>query len=204
MSEFIRLCAGLLAALFRSRAGLQAENLALRHQLCVYQRSVKRPKVKPADRIMWSLLAKAWAGWRDALVFVKPDTVIRWQRKRFKEHWRKLSQSGEPGRPPVSDEVKELIRTMSSMNPTWGSPRVVGELNLMTGCAETRRRCTDHGVIGKTKERKTDEKAQEDQKSGLYDFFHFNASPKSFHQQKNGTKNSKDRKRLGGSARQVA
>ena len=128
MSEFIRLCAGFLAAVVKSRAGLQAENLALRHQLCVYQRSDKRPKVKPADRILWSLLAKTWSGWRDALVFVKPDTVIRWQRKRFKEHWRKLSQSGKPGRPPVPDEVKELIRTMSSMNPTWGSPRIVGEL----------------------------------------------------------------------------
>jgi len=95
MTELIKLCMGFLAAVLKSRAALQAENLALRHQLCVYRRSVKRPKVKPADRIMWSLLAKAWTGWKDALIFVKPDTVIRWQRKRFKEHWRKLSQSGE-------------------------------------------------------------------------------------------------------------
>ena len=57
MTEFIRLCTGFLAAVLKSRAGLQVENLALRHQLCVYQRSVKRPKVKPADRILWSLLA---------------------------------------------------------------------------------------------------------------------------------------------------
>ena len=128
MTEFIRLCASFLAAAVKSRAALQAENLALRHQLCVLQRSVKRPKVKPADRILWTLLARTWTGWRDTLIFVKPDTVIRWQRKRFKEHWRKLSQSDEPGRPPVADEVKELIRTMSSMNPTWGSPRIVGEL----------------------------------------------------------------------------
>ena len=128
MLELIKLCFGSLASMFRSRAALQAENLALRHQLGVYQRSVKRPKVKPADRILWSLLAKAWTGWKDALVFVKPDTVIRWQRKRFKEYWRKLSSSGAPGRPPVAEEVKELIRTMSSMNPTWGSPRILGEL----------------------------------------------------------------------------
>lgn len=128
MTELIKLCMGILAAMLKSRGGLQAENLALRHQLCVLQRSVKRPKVKPADRILWTLLAKTWTGWRDTLIFVKPDTVIRWQRKRFKEHWRKLSQSGEPGRPPIADEVKKLIRTMSSMNPTWGSPRIVGEL----------------------------------------------------------------------------
>jgi len=59
MTEFIKLCAGFVAAVFRSRASLQTENLALRHQLCVYQQSVKRPKVKSADRILWSLLAKA-------------------------------------------------------------------------------------------------------------------------------------------------
>jgi len=100
MIESIRLCAGFVAAMFRARAALQAENLALRHQLCVYQRSVKRPKVERADRILWSLLAKAWTGWKDALMFVKPDTGIRWQRKRFKEHWRKLSRAGEPGRVP--------------------------------------------------------------------------------------------------------
>lgn len=123
MIEFIRLCAGFVAAMFRSRAALQAENLALRHQLGVYQRSVKRPKVRSADRVLWCVLAKAWTGWKDALSFVKPDTVIRWRRQRFKEHWRKLSRSGEPGRPPVAEEVKELIRTMSSMNPMWGSPR---------------------------------------------------------------------------------
>ncbi len=128
MIEFVRLWIGVFASTLSSRAALQTENLALRHQLCVYQRSVKRPKVRPADRILWSLLAKAWTGWKDALIFVKPDTVIRWQRKRFKDHWRKLSRSGEPGRPSIADEVKELIRTMSSMNPTWGSPRIVGEL----------------------------------------------------------------------------
>lgn len=118
MIEFIRLCAGFLVALLKSRAALQTENLALRHQLCVYQRSVKRPKVRSADRILWSLLAKTWTRWKDALIFVKPDTVIRWQRKRFNEHWRRLSRSGAPGRPPVAEEVKELVRTMSSMNPT--------------------------------------------------------------------------------------
>ena len=57
MIEFIRLCTDFVAAVLKSRAGLQAENLALRHQLCVYQRNVKRPKVKPADRILLSLLA---------------------------------------------------------------------------------------------------------------------------------------------------
>ena len=120
MFEFIKLYTSFFAAMFRTRAVLQAENLALRHQLGVYQRSVKRPKVRPAGLIFWSFLARAWAGWKDALIFVRPETIIRWQRRRFREHWTRLSRSGEPGRPPVPDEVKELIRTMSSMNPTWG------------------------------------------------------------------------------------
>lgn len=85
MFEPIRLCVSFLAVTFRPRAALQEENLVLRHQLCVYQRSIKRPKVQPADRILWSLLARAWTGWKDALIVVKPDTVIRWPRKRFKE-----------------------------------------------------------------------------------------------------------------------
>lgn len=126
--SFIGLCLRFLFSLFKSRSALCAENLALRHQLCVYQRSIKRPKVRPADRILWSLLSRVWTGWKDALIFVKPETVIRWQRKRFKEYWGNLSTSGKPGRPSVADEVKELIRTMSSMNPTWGAPRIVGEL----------------------------------------------------------------------------
>lgn len=128
MKEVILLVLMCLASNFKSRAALQAENLALRHELCVFQRSVKRAKVRPADRILWSFLAGVWSGWRDALIFVKPETVIRWQRKRFKKHWTQLTRRGEPGRPAISDEVQELIRTMSRMNPTWGVPRIVGEL----------------------------------------------------------------------------
>jgi transposase InsO family protein len=128
MSDILKLCVDFLAVMFRSRPALQVENLALHHQLCVYQRNIKKPKVQPTDRMLWCLLSRAWSGWKDALVFVKPETVIRWQRKRFKEHWRTLSCCGKPGRPPAPEEVKELIRTMSSMNPTWGSPRIMGEL----------------------------------------------------------------------------
>ena len=128
MREITLLAFAYIASIFKCRAALCAENLALRHQLCVFHRSVKRAKVKPADRLLWSILAKVWSDWKDALIFVKPDTVIRWQRRRFREHWTRLSQQGKPGRPTISEEVKELIRTMSTMNPTWGSPHIVGEL----------------------------------------------------------------------------
>lgn len=121
MIEFVRPWIGVFVSTLSSRAALQAENLALWHQLCFYQRSVKRPRVRRAGRIPWRLLVRAWAGWKDALVFVKPDAVIYWQRRRFKLRWRRLSQSGEPGRPPVAGDVRESVRTMSSMNPTWGT-----------------------------------------------------------------------------------
>src|SRR5918999_471852 len=56
---------------------------------------------------------------------------IAWQKKRFRDYWRRLSQSGKPGRPAISQEVRELIRDMWRSNPTWGSPRIVGELRKL-------------------------------------------------------------------------
>ena len=127
MIEAVALVFRFLISTLASSKRLHLENLALRHQIRVLQRSVKRPNLKPADRILWSLLSRAWPGWRDALAIVKPETVIKWQRRRFKDHWANLSKPG-PGRPSIAKEIQELIRTMSSMNITWGSPRIVGEL----------------------------------------------------------------------------
>jgi len=108
---------------------MQIEILALRHQLGVYQRSVKRPCVRPTDRILWAWLSRIWSGWRDALFIVQPRTVIAWRRRKFREHWTRLTRSGKPGRPTVPREVRSLIRRMSSANPLWGAPRIVGELS---------------------------------------------------------------------------
>ena len=107
---------------------MQLEILALRHQLAVCRRSVKRPRLKPADRILWSWLARLWPGWRDALVIVQPRTVIAWQRRRFRDHWARLCRNGKPGRPQVAREVRVLIRRLSAANSLWGAPRIVGEL----------------------------------------------------------------------------
>ena len=117
-----------LTTLFRSRATLQLEIVALRHQLTIYHRTTRRPRIQPADRLFWSWLSRCWSGWRSSLVFVQPRTVIAWQRKRFRDHWARLSQQGRPGRPPVAKEIRALIRKMSEANPRWGSPRIVGEL----------------------------------------------------------------------------
>ena len=120
-----------MIALFRSRASLHLEHLALRHQLAVYQRSVPRPHLHATDRLFWAWLSRLWSGWQHPLAFVQPRTVIAWQRRRFRDHWRQLSQRGMPGRPPIAKEVRELIRGMWQTNPTWGAPRIVGELHKL-------------------------------------------------------------------------
>jgi hypothetical protein len=120
-----------VAGLFRSRASLRLEHLALRHQLAVYQHTVHRPRIHPTDRLLWAWLSRLWSGWQRALAFVQPHTVIAWQRRRFRDHWRQLSQPGRPGRPTIAKEIRELIQAMWQANPTWGSPRIVGELRKL-------------------------------------------------------------------------
>jgi hypothetical protein len=120
-----------MASLVRSRISLSLENVALRHQLAVYQQTIHRPRLSPSDRVFWSWLSQLWPGWQSALAFVQPQTVIVWQRKRFLDHWRRLSQQGKPGRPAIAKEVRALIRDMWRANPTWGSPRIVGELRQL-------------------------------------------------------------------------
>ena len=116
------------SAAFKSRATLHLENLALRHQLGVLRRSVKRPKLTSADRFLWAWLCEAWSDWRSALVIVKPETFIGWHRKGFPLFWTWKVRHGQPGRPPVSKELRQLIRKMSRENPLWGAPRIHGEL----------------------------------------------------------------------------
>jgi putative transposase len=116
---------------FRTRSAMQLEIVALRQQLAVYKRTVYRPWLRPADRLFWVWLSRLWTGWQDLLVFVQLRTVIAWQRKRFRDHWRRLSQRGIPGRPAVATEVRALIRQMWRANPTWGAPRIVGELRKL-------------------------------------------------------------------------
>ena len=99
-----------LMTLLRSRLALQLEIVALRHQVTIYQRSVSSPRLRATDRLFWVWLSRLWSGWQHALAFVQPRTVITWQRQRFRDHWRRLSQRGKPGRPAVSTEVRELIR----------------------------------------------------------------------------------------------
>ena len=113
---------------FKTRRSLALENLALRQQLAVLQRSVKRPRLSNLDRGLCVLLRRFWTDWAKVLVIVKPDTVVRWHRAGFRRYWAWRSRRLRPGRPCVAPEVRELIRNMCRANPLWGAPRVHGEL----------------------------------------------------------------------------
>jgi len=100
-----------LCSIFRSHAALEIENLALRHQIGVLQRSArKRPKLTSGDRLLWVCLARLWRGWRSTLVIVKPETVVAWHRKGFRLFWTWKVRRGQPGRPVIARETRDLIR----------------------------------------------------------------------------------------------
>ena len=117
-----------LILVFSGHKQVALENIALRHQLAVFTRQKKRPRLRDRDRLFWITLRRLWKDWRSALVFIQPETVTGWQRKRFKTYWRNLSQSKGLGRPRVDSEIRKLVRTMAAANPIWGAPRIHGEL----------------------------------------------------------------------------
>ena len=107
---------------------LAAENVALRHQLDVALRSARpRRRLTLPDRILWVWLSRIWSGWKDSIRIVQPETVIGWHRRGWRLYWTWRSKRRRPGRPPVPQDVRDLIRRMSSENP-WGAPRLHGEL----------------------------------------------------------------------------
>ena len=111
----------------KSQRELALENLALRQQLAILKRKTKRPKLNKADRAFWVALCRLWPDWQNALILVKPETVIGWHRKGFKLYWTWKSRN-RGGRPPIDRELRALIRRMARENPTWGAPRIHGEL----------------------------------------------------------------------------
>jgi putative transposase len=115
----------------RSSAALRAENLFLRKQLALYiERKTKPRRADDATRLALVLLSTLFA-WRDALVVVKPETLIGWHRKSFRLFWRWKSKPR--GRPRIPAELQKLIAKMAESNPTWGEERIVAELLLKLG-----------------------------------------------------------------------
>jgi len=118
---------------FRDRRTLLLEILVLRQQLAVLKRKHPRPKLRAFDKLFWVLARRLWVGWKQALILVRPETVVSWHRAGFKMYWRAISRSRRViGRKRISTEVRDLIFRMVAENPTWGAPRIHGEL-LMLG-----------------------------------------------------------------------
>jgi hypothetical protein len=126
MLEHVRYIVAVLARPFRSRAVVELENLALRHQLHVLCRQrPRRLRLIMIDRLLWVWLYRLWPRCLDTMVLVKPATVVQWHRQGFRLFWRWRSRSG---RPSVDCEIRKLIRELSGANPLWGAPWIHGEL----------------------------------------------------------------------------
>ena len=128
MHKIINMLISVFREIVLGRAALHTEILALRQQVAVLKRKRPRPSLRKADRVFWVILSYLWPGWRHALVIVRPETVIGWHRKGFRLFWTWKSRRGKPGRPPVSREIRDLVREMSRENTLWGAPRIHGEL----------------------------------------------------------------------------
>jgi putative transposase len=119
-----------LRAMLIGSATIALENLALRHQIEVLQRSVRRPRLARWDRILWVWLSRWWPGWRLNLFIVQPATVLAWHRQGFRLYWRWRS-TPRVGRPRLDVAIRRLIRRMARENPTWGRRRIQAELALL-------------------------------------------------------------------------
>ena len=115
---------GLVGDLFRSREELVAENMMLRQQLIVASRKVAQPRFRPHERGLLVFLSSIVRGWRDAVLLVKPDTIVRWHREGFRLLWKRKSKSGTARPSPLTKETIELIARMSKENRLWGAERM--------------------------------------------------------------------------------
>ena len=134
MFDLFRLWSGTILRIFRRQRSLVLENLVLREQLVVLKRKHPRPRLGPLDKLFWLGARRFWPQWKEALVIVLPDTVVRWHRSGFKLYWTMLCKVRKRvgGGRRISRELRGLIFQMVAENPTWGAPRIHGEL-LMLG-----------------------------------------------------------------------
>ena len=132
MLRLLGLLLVILARSFHSRHNLLLENLALRQQLAVLGTRHPQPRFKAPDKLFWVILRHLWPGWKQALILVQPETVVRWHRAGFKLYWTWLSRRRlRRGRRPTPREVRDLIFRMVAENRTWGAPRIHGELRML-------------------------------------------------------------------------
>ena len=128
MLSVLWLAFGSLFRIFRNRRDLIFGNFVLRQQL-----TVLKTASSPAGAQFWVAVSQLWSQWKQSLIVVTPETVVRWHRAGFRLYWRLISRvRGPVGRRPTPKELRELIFRMVAKNPSWRAPRIHGEL-LMLG-----------------------------------------------------------------------
>jgi putative transposase len=129
MIVWLRHFLGWLRSVFCAREDLILENLALRQQLLALHAQRPRRRLNRSHKLFWVVLRGLWARWKEPLILVTPRTVVGWHRAGFRLYWKWLSRArSRAGRKPVSKEIRALIFRMVAENPTWGAPRIHGEL----------------------------------------------------------------------------
>ena len=129
MFRSLRHFIGWIFGAFCSRQDLILENLALRQQLLALRAKRPRRRLSARQKLFWVVLRKLWQGWKQPLLLVTPRTVVEWHRAGFRLYWKWLSRTrGLGGRQPVEEQIRGLISRMAAENPTWGAPRIHGEL----------------------------------------------------------------------------
>src|SRR6266566_4222605 len=118
---------GTRADLARSKSELRAENALLRQQLIILKRQVKRPICTKTDRILLVFLARGVRAWKQTLLIIQPETLLRWHRELFRLYWKRKSKTSSH-QSKVSAEIIALIREMAAKNRLWGAERIRGEL----------------------------------------------------------------------------
>jgi len=129
MIWWLRHLLGWTISAFRSREDLVLENLALRQQLLALHAHRPRRRLTAAHKLFWVALQRLWSRWKEPLILVTPRTVVGWHRAGFRLYWRWLSRARNAGgRKRIREEIRTLIFRMVAENPTWGAPRIHGEL----------------------------------------------------------------------------
>ena len=129
MTVSLRHLLGWIVSAFSSREDLILENLALRQQLLTLHATRPRRRLTALHKLFWVALRRFWSGWTKPLVLVTPRTVVSWHRAGFRLYWTWVSRARRVGGGRrVSKEVRVLIFRMVAENPTWGAPRIHGEL----------------------------------------------------------------------------
>jgi putative transposase len=127
---YLTLCRSvqLLALLGRGDASKDLEILVLRHQLSVLRRQVPRPRLEPTDRALLAAVSRVLPHARWSCFMVKPDTLLRWHRRLVAGAW---TYARGAGRPPLDQQVQQLIIRLARENPRWGYQRIQGELHRL-------------------------------------------------------------------------